>query len=399
MKDCRTLHWPSGARAKAAAKSRLGARFWRLIFSLSLIALGLNAPSATLAQGRRFEIVPNIGHSDGASALAFSSNGTFVLSGGDDATLKLWEARTGQLIRSIDVRASVGAVAFSPYGRHVLSGSTNGAVKLWEVETGRLVRILPSHQDRVTSLAFLPNGRIISGSRDQILKVWEGTTGRLLRTFVGPRSDVFAGVNVSSDGRRVFFISRNGPFAVWDIETGKQLRMFSPAGEHVELRAVSAHGRHLLAKRFQCQDDAPGVRSCHARSLELWNTETQQLVMSEPIESPSPPAWTDLDPYVFSPDGRYLLVGSSSDPIVKLWDTETGRLVRTVQRNESSGFGLQDGRYVLATEEAAIKLWDVETGELVRAFEAQSSDFFPAAISHDGRRLVSGTWDSADTKL
>jgi WD40 repeat protein len=362
------------------------------VFGLLLIGLALNASSSSLAQGLHFEIVPNIGHSGGASAFAFSPNGQLMVSGGYDAALKLWEVRTGRLVRSIDVRASVNAVAFSPDGRHAISGSTDGAVKLWEVESGRLVRKFSNSQDWILSVSFSRDGaKIVSGSKSGTT-LWDAKTGRLLRSFP---SQAVGAVKISSDGQRVFSITQG--FIAWDVQTGKRLRMFSPPGEQVELNSISSDGRRLLAKGFQCRSEGRG-RSCSAERLELWNTDTQQLVMSEPIESDSDPGWNGA----FSPDRRYLLIGAtSSNPTLKLWDVETGRLIRTVQRSKLSGFGdpvfSPDGRYVLATDEAAINLWDVETGALVRRFEEQSSDFFPVAISRDGRRLVSGT--SAHSKL
>ena len=392
----RALRSAFGASLNAPAKSQPTGGLWLLIFGLGLIALGLNASSSSLAQGLHFEIVPNIGHSGGASAFAFSPNGQFMVSGGYDAALKLWEVRTGRLVRSIDVRASVNAVAFSPDGRHAISGSTDNAVKLWDVESGRLVRKFSNSQDgRILSVSFSRDGaKIVSGSTGGTT-LWDAKTGRRVRSFPG---HWVGAVKISSDGQRVFSITRR--FIAWDVQTGKWLRMFSPPGEQVELNSISSDGRRLLAKGFQCRSEGRGSSSCSAERLELWSTDTQQLVMSEPIESDSHPGWNGA----FSPDGRYLLIGAtSSNPTLKLWDTETGRLVRTVQRSKSSGFDdpvfSPDGRYVLANDENAINLWDVETGALVRRFEDQSSDFFPVAISRDGRQLVSGTWDSADSKL
>ena len=57
--------------------------------------------------------------------MAFSPDGTRVLSGNDDKTLKLWDAASGALLRIFEGHADkVTAVAFSPDGTRVLSGSS-----------------------------------------------------------------------------------------------------------------------------------------------------------------------------------------------------------------------------------------------------------------------------------
>jgi WD40 repeat protein len=55
--------------------------------------------------------------------VAFSPDGRLVLSGSIDKTMRLWDAQTGQQLRSFSHPSGVNRVAFSPDGRRVLSGS------------------------------------------------------------------------------------------------------------------------------------------------------------------------------------------------------------------------------------------------------------------------------------
>ena len=80
--------------------------------------------------------------------------------------------------------SSVGSVSFSPNGKRIVSGSDDNTVKIWDAETGKLIRSLTGHSDSVRSVSFNPNGtRIVSGSFDNTIIIWDAKTGNQLMTF------------------------------------------------------------------------------------------------------------------------------------------------------------------------------------------------------------------------
>jgi WD40 repeat protein len=109
--------------------------------------------------------------------VVFSPDGTRILTGSDDSTAKLWDAETGQEIRTFRVHNDwVNSVAFSPDGRLVLTGMSweNETVKLWDAETGQEIHTFLGHTDWVTSVAFSPDGKwILTGSGDGTARIWQ----------------------------------------------------------------------------------------------------------------------------------------------------------------------------------------------------------------------------------
>lgn len=121
---------------------------------------------------------PLLGHTD-VMGVAFSRNGSRIVSGGDH-TLRVWNAHTGSalgapLIGHTDV---VSGVAFSPDGSRVVSSSYDHTVRLWDVGTGSEIGPpLVGHTDAVMSVAFSPDGsRIVSAGRDGIVRTWPNIT-------------------------------------------------------------------------------------------------------------------------------------------------------------------------------------------------------------------------------
>ena len=76
------------------------------------------------------------------------------------------------------------SVAFSPDGSKVLTGSDDNTAKLWDVSTGTVIRTFTGHTDYVISVAFSPDGsKVLTGSSDDTAKLWDVSTGTEIRTF------------------------------------------------------------------------------------------------------------------------------------------------------------------------------------------------------------------------
>jgi WD40 repeat protein len=65
------------------------------------------------------------------------------------------------------------SVAFSPNGRYVVAGNEDGHLRIWGARTGQLLKKWVGHEDFVTCVAFQPDGRgMASGSNDDTWKIW-----------------------------------------------------------------------------------------------------------------------------------------------------------------------------------------------------------------------------------
>ena len=117
--------------------------------------------------------------------MAFSHDGTKIVSGSLDNTVRVWDANTGKEIgKPLQHHSSVWSVAFSHDGTKIVSGSSDGTVWVWDANTGKEIGKALQHQNEVTSVAFNHDGtKIFSGSSDKTVRVWDisfqGLVGRI----------------------------------------------------------------------------------------------------------------------------------------------------------------------------------------------------------------------------
>ena len=103
-------------------------------------------------------------------SVCFSTDNKRIVSGSNDASIKIWDAVTGALIKTLNGHTgSVDSVCFSSDNKRIISGSPYKSIKIWNAETGKLINTLDCHTSSVRSVCFSSdNKRIVCGSHNGI---------------------------------------------------------------------------------------------------------------------------------------------------------------------------------------------------------------------------------------
>ena len=129
------------------------------------------------------------GHTNGIVAVAVSPDSRYAATGGNDATVRLWDLKEGKELRRLNgISSSVWAVAFSPDGKQLLAGNSAGQLGLWDFATGQLGHAaqLEQHPKAVRCVSFTPDGKFaFTGSYDFKARLLDVETGKQVRVFEG----------------------------------------------------------------------------------------------------------------------------------------------------------------------------------------------------------------------
>jgi hypothetical protein len=156
--------------------------------------------------------------------LTFSPDSLLLASASADKTIKLWDVKGGQEVRTLaGYNAYLRGVSFSPDGLLLASGSWDG-VKLWDASRGQEGHAVRGHTHHVTSATFSPDGRLLaSASGDATVKLWDPKSGREVRTFRGHTDTVWS-VTFSPDGQAIASASDDKTVKLWDAKSGEEVR-------------------------------------------------------------------------------------------------------------------------------------------------------------------------------
>lgn len=361
-------------------------------------------------------LTPQVGHALPVTAIALSPDGRRLATASLDMTIKLWDAATGRLLRTlVGHEAPPTSLQFAPDSRRLASGSLDTTIRLWDVATGQVLQTFTGTPVPVISVAFSPDGRlIVSGSGDSKISVWDVATGRVRQTIEGHGKPVLS-VAFSRDRRRIISGSVDNTIKIWDAETFKLLRTLEGHTAPVLSIASSPDGRTIVSGSLD-------------RTIRIWDVDTGKL-----LRVLGSHAGLVLS-VAYSRDGQRIATGSL-DGVIKLWDASTFRLIRAVKAHEGrplavagmfSGWilgavsgdfsgaateliswvvsGGVPGAYALAFSldsrevfssggDGSIKVWDVATGELARTLAGHSESVFSVGFSPDGRRIASAGFD------
>jgi WD40 repeat protein len=167
------------------------------------------------------------GHEKAINCLAFTPDGSVLVSGGSDNKCVVWNTAsrkaTGELTGPTDL---IVGLSISPDGKQVATSSYDKTIIFWDLGSRNKIATLEGHKEIIGRLVHSPNGKLLAGgSGEGTIRIWDVGTKKELAQWKGHDGGV--GVAFTPDGRRLATYSGDGSLKLWDtrfwLEAGKWL--------------------------------------------------------------------------------------------------------------------------------------------------------------------------------
>lgn len=292
-------------------------------------------------------------------------------------------------IRRFDAGCPVHCVATMPETASperwswIVAGCADGTIRVWDWPSRTLVQQIQAHAGSTIwggkiSLAVSADGEcILSGSKtDKTAKLWDLGSGKVLRVFEGHSNGVTS-VAIGAIGRRIATASWDGTIRIWDEESGELIRILNGHAGSVTSMALNSDSR-LIASAFS--DD----------SLRLWEAESgKTLWVRKKV------AVDGVTSMSLSADGYHLACASSGG--VDLRSTEGGQLLAFAEHSkdaESVEISRNGLKVASGSRDGCLRIWDVGSEEPPRVLKGHETRVSSVALSHDGSMILSGSKDA-----
>ena len=220
-----------------------------------LVSTSFDYTAVVWDSGSMKELKQLIGHNAAVNTAAFSPDGRWLATGGDDNQILLWDVSTlrDPQLEPVPIlldghTAKVVDLAFSADGKYLASASWDRRVGIWDISALKLKRYLSGHQGPVNTAQFSGDGRYVySGGADGHIRLWRLTTGEYLRSVVrngfginvmdlspelnvlayGGSNGMMGSISISADGPEIELWNGGPPVLAVTIDPQTKKMIFS----------------------------------------------------------------------------------------------------------------------------------------------------------------------------
>ena len=308
------------------------------------------------------------GHTDLVTSLVFSSDGTSLVSGSDDGTVKLWDVQTGGVVKTFSGHSNtVCSVSISADSTMIASGSDDNTIHLWDIQTGECYHVI-EQWNTVDQVCFSPTDpQCLLSNSDYKIWQWDINGHQIPPTYDGTC------VAFSPDGTQ--FVLTNG--AVVTVQNSNS-------------RAIVAEFHVANDPALQCcfSPDGRLVAVTAGHTVYIWD-----ITGSDPHPVKTLIGHSSITSIVFTSPSS--LISISDDSKVTFWqigvpstdpvkiDPESIPITSAPIR--SITLQPKDGVAISSDLDGIVRIWGISTGICRTSFQTPAKDYY-----HRDVRLING---------
>jgi WD40 repeat protein len=347
--------------------------------------------------------------------VAFSSDGTLLISITSGGEINLWDVQSQEHISTLQ-ETSGGSIALSPVENILATTAEDGKLHLYELDEISTHSLLAGPEEDIRSLAFSADGSAIAlGTKSGVIWVVDWQQAEIIWDINTRSQQKITSLAFSQDGALLASGSEEGTLALWNATTGKEIThtlsvpiptelteiIFSPDGDNLVVQTVNDtiaildlqnnDEKHVL-EGSGCQIEPGGstLICLLGNNIIRWDLQKgeQVEVFDQHLVSVT---------LAYSPDGTTLATGSPGGEIF-LWEADTGEYRQTLIAHTAEitnlSFSLDNDMLASTSQDKSIILWDVESGKALQRFDEHAAHTTSIAFSPDSQTLAAGYDDS-----
>jgi len=390
--------------------------------------------------------LPGVFLGNGVMTLDYSPDGRFLAAGSGfiDPRIFVWDTKTDKRVATLEGHQGfINDVTFSPDGKLLASASGDQTIKLWNTDTWQVEDTLLGHLYEVCSVSFSSDGiRLVSSGKDGRVHVWPASARRQDREAVvlptgWSFSDMglfgsFSGPDVSSDGRTIVAISKQGKVRLLEMATLHERPVPDELGDDnvagfwlspnevligsrspIRIKTWNISNNAITTYPLTTQGDRPQF-SIFPRSsllvvttgdfkagnvtLARWDTASRKELASYT----SAERLENLRGVAFSQDGQWLALANGGQVEVRNLTTGQEMPLFRAQQRPIQGLAILSGpKWVVTagTEAPIINVWDFTTQEKKFSLPGHNLVIARIHVSPDERRMSSSAIGSEPLKI
>jgi WD40 repeat protein/serine/threonine protein kinase len=333
--------------------------------------------SVMMAPGR---VLPAMKHEGEVLWVEYSPDGSRLVSASQDGTARLWDAKTGGLVRTLSCHTGPVAMArFSKDGQQVVTVGADGKACVYDTKKEGQPVEATLHGGPIHAVAFSPDGRrILTAGADQAAVLWDigsdsGHKLILSSDWGSVRAAVF-----SPDGKTVATGGEDAVLRLWSARDGKLVRKLAAHDHGILVLNYSPDGRYLVSGGA---DHMAKVWTAHDGVLKAQLVDHRSPVM---VAS-------------FSPDSQRVLTAANYDVAARLWDAATGVRLMTLNGHSAqlhwATFSPDGTRIATMGFDHMVRLWHGQTGAPLVSYRGHQSEVLHAVFAPHSHELATAGKD------
>jgi WD40 repeat protein len=271
----------------------------------------------------------------------------------------------GELIKTYTGHSDlISSIQIDEKSNRLISASNDKTIKIWNLESGECLKTLDHHTH---SILIIPNNKFISQPYDTTIKIWDLNSYECLKTLFGILPYVWSLCLISDN--QIACGCVDGSVNIWNLDNSTKIKTFKAHDDYINYLLLFDK-----TKLLSCSDK-------NDKKIKIWSLETFTCIKVFQGHS------DDINHLKLTSEGN--LLSCSQDKTVKLWQIETGEILKSIQFEHPVYLviPLNDNLIAVALENGDTHIYNYDKMEIIKTI-SNSVYFSEARLLNNGDFLI-----------